>query len=85
MRSWQFNKFGNITSLKMEEIQTNGIDAHGYTHEELQKAREEIVTLLNSADQRPLIDRIFPMEQVQEAFAYLKQGPMGKVLIGPMS
>ncbi len=74
-----------IAHLIFKQIQINGIDAHGYTHEELQKVWEEIVALLDSSDQRQLVDKFFPMEQVQEAFAYLKQGPMGKVLIGPMS
>jgi NADPH2:quinone reductase len=71
-----------IALLIFKQIQINGINVHAYTSEESQKAWEKIVALLNSSDQRPLIDRVFPMEQVQEAFAYLKQGPMGKVLVG---
>lgn len=74
-----------VAHIIFKQIQINGIDLHGYTHEELQEVWKKTVDLLDSSGQRPLIDKVFPMEQVQEAFAHLKQGPMGKVLIGPMS
>ena len=36
---------------------------------------------LKAAGARPLIDEIFPMDKVQEAFARLAGGHMGKVLV----
>ena len=37
--------------------------------------------LLASAGVRPLVDSVFPFVQLPQAFARLKQGPMGKVLL----
>ena len=30
---------------------------------------------------KPLVDRVFPFDQIQKAFARLAEGPMGKVLL----
>ena len=37
--------------------------------------------MLGNAKASPLIDRVFPMEEVQEAFAHLAGGHLGKVLV----
>jgi NADPH:quinone reductase len=33
------------------------------------------------AGQKPVIDKVFPFEDVKLAFARLAEGPMGKVLV----
>jgi NADPH2:quinone reductase len=40
---------------------------------------------MNTAGQRPVIDRIFPFEDVKAAFARLAEGPLGKVLVSVAS
>jgi NADPH2:quinone reductase len=36
---------------------------------------------LNKTGARPLIDHVFPFDQLPAAFDRLAQGPMGKVLV----
>ena len=46
-----------------------------------QEAWSHLVAAMNGAGAKPVIDRIFPMDQVQEAFARLSGGHLGKVLV----
>lgn len=62
-------------------IRIEGLSVSAYTAEEAQAAWAEIVRRLDAAGQRPVIDGVYPMDQAQEAFARLKSGPMGKVLL----
>jgi NADPH2:quinone reductase len=40
-----------------------------------------VLRLLASAGQRPLVDAVFPFEDLPKAFERLAQGPMGKVIL----
>lgn len=62
-------------------IRIQGLNIGAYTAQESQEAWTKIVAALDKAGKRPLIDRVFPMAQVQEAFAHMASGPLGKVLI----
>jgi NADPH2:quinone reductase len=79
---------GLLAGLKSEVIlgllifkclRIQGMNVGAYTPDQSQKAWAGIVQALAENGQRPLIDTIFPFEEVQEAFAKLGQGPFGKV------
>jgi len=74
-----------IGTFMFKRIHIIGIAVGDYTPAEAQSAWNKIVETLKKTKQRPLVDRIFPIEQVQEAFEHLSKGPMGKVVIGPMN
>jgi NADPH2:quinone reductase len=52
-----------------------------YTNAESRSAWQQILAALDSRGARPLIDRVFPFDQLPAAFARLAEGPMGKVLL----
>jgi NADPH2:quinone reductase len=52
-----------------------------YTPEESRTAWQELLTVMAKSAAHPLVDRIFPFEQLPQAFERLAEGPMGKVLI----
>jgi len=72
----------NTGTLFFRRNRIGGVAVADYTREQAQSAWEEIVGRLNGLGRRPVIDRVFPFEQVREAFAHLARGPMGKVLVG---
>ena len=73
-----------IGSFMFKRIHIVGIAVGSYTPPDAQAAWAKIVETLDGAGKRPLVDRVFSLEEVQEGFAHLDKGPMGKVLIGPM-
>jgi NADPH2:quinone reductase len=52
-----------------------------YTAESARIAWTEIVRRMTETGVRPVVDSVFPFEQVVEAFGRLAQGPMGKVVV----
>lgn len=52
-----------------------------YTPEESQSAWQELLRVMARSGARPLVDRVFPFEQLPQAFERLAEGPMGKVLV----
>ncbi len=72
------------TTLIFKRIQIHGIQVAMYSDEGVHKAWREICDLIKPAKEKILIDKIFPFDCLPAAFDHLKQGPMGKVLIGPM-
>lgn len=75
----------NPLSLLFERREIHGIHVGDFTEAEAREAWEKMTALFAPRQVRPVIDRIFPFDQVQEAFEYMKGGPMGKVVIGPVS
>ena len=71
----------NTASLFFRRIRLGGVAVGAYTNAECRAAWQNVLELLNRAGARPLVDRVFPFEQLREAFARLAEGPMGKVLI----
>ena len=63
-------------SLKIE-----GLSVSSFTPEGAQTAWSEIVRLLNRADRRPPIGGVVGFEEVQDGFAHLAQGVLGKVVV----
>jgi NADPH:quinone reductase len=73
-------KFATAT-LFFRRLRIGGVAVGTYTPPESQAAWAALLAVLERAGAKPIIDSVFPFEQIQEAFARLKQGPMGKVLV----
>jgi NADPH2:quinone reductase len=70
----------NTARIFFKRLRIGGVSVGAYTPGEAQEYWSRIVTLLGN--QRPVIDRVFPFAEVPQAFARLRQGPLGKVVIG---
>jgi NADPH2:quinone reductase len=75
----------NVGKMIFKRIHICGIAVGSQSPAEARANFEQVVAVLARAGSRPLVDRVFAFEQVQEAFAYLERGPMGKVVIGPIN
>jgi NADPH2:quinone reductase len=71
----------NTATLFFRRNRIGGVAVGAYTNQESHQAWKASLELLNKTGARPLIDHVFPFDQLPEAFARLAQGPMGKVLI----
>jgi NADPH2:quinone reductase len=71
----------NTGSLFFRRIRLGGVAVGAYTNAESRAAWQDVLQLLRRTGARPLIDSVFPFDQLREAFTRLAQGPMGKVLI----
>lgn len=71
----------NTGTLFFRRNRIGGVAVGDYTPEQAQTSWKEIVRRLDAAGQKPVIDKIYPFEEVKSAFARLSQGPMGKVLV----
>jgi NADPH:quinone reductase-like Zn-dependent oxidoreductase len=52
-----------------------------YTPEQHREAWHELGAILARTGARPLVDRVFPFEELPQAFEHLASGPMGKVVL----
>jgi NADPH:quinone reductase len=52
-----------------------------YTPEETRATWHELLKVMHASGARPQIDRVFPFEQLPQAFERLRSGPMGKVIV----
>jgi NADPH2:quinone reductase len=71
----------NTASLFFRRNRIGGVAVGDYTPQSAQADWKEIVRRLAVAGKKPVVDRIFPFEEVPAAFRRLAQGPMGKVLV----
>jgi NADPH2:quinone reductase len=71
----------NTATLFFRRNRIGGVSVGDYTPDVAQAAWRQIVDRLTAVGKRPVVDRVFPFEEVKEAFARLAQGPMGKVLV----
>jgi NADPH2:quinone reductase len=71
----------NTGTLFFRRNRIGGVAVGDYTAETAHTAWTEIVRRLAEAGMRPVIDGVFPFEQVIAAFGRLAQGPMGKVVV----
>lgn len=70
-----------LAPIIFKQTRIEGVQVGAWTPEEAQVAWDGIVEKLNASNQRPVIDEVFPFEQVHPAFARLEEGPLGKVLV----
>ena len=75
----------NPLKILFKRLQVHGIQVGDYTDSGVQGAWSQIVETLRKTEAKPLIDKVYPFDQVQEAFKHLRRGPMGKIVVGPMS
>jgi NADPH2:quinone reductase len=74
----------NPLEILFKRLQIHGIQVSMYSEAESQSAFEALCRLLEPSKTKPLVDKTFPFEQVQEAFAYMRETAMGKVVVGPI-
>jgi NADPH:quinone reductase len=71
----------NTASLFFRRLQIGGVAVGTYSRQQALAAWDEVLSLLKSRGATPLVDQVFAFDQLPQAFARLKAGPMGKVLI----
>ena len=71
----------NTGTLFFRRNRIGGVAVGDYTMEAAQTAWVEIVRRLAETGARPVVDGVFPFEEVLAAFHRLEQGPMGKVVV----
>lgn len=71
----------NTATLFFRRVRIGGVAVGAYTNQESRQAWKASLELLNKTGARPLIDQVFPFDQLPAAFERLAKGPMGKVLI----
>jgi NADPH2:quinone reductase len=71
----------NTATLFFRRIRIGGVAVGAYTNQESRQAWKACLELMNRTGARPLIDHVFPFDQLHAAFERLAEGPMGKVLI----
>ena len=70
-----------VALLIHKNLQLQGMSVSAFTAQEAQEAWQKILECYAHKGKRPLISHVFNFEQVQEAFAHLHAGPLGKVVI----
>jgi NADPH2:quinone reductase len=71
----------NSASLIFRRLRLGGVAVGSYGPADGQTAWKQIVGVLAKRDDRPLVDHVFPFDQLPAAFERLEKGPMGKVLL----
>ncbi len=71
----------NTAALFFRRIRLGGVAVGAYTNAESRAAWQEVVRLLSRQGAKPLVDKVFPFGDIQQAFARLAEGPLGKVLL----
>jgi NADPH2:quinone reductase len=71
----------NTAKLFFRRLRIGGVAISTYTNAESRTAWDQVVAALERTNHRPLVDHVYPFEQLPDAFARLAEGPMGKVLI----
>lgn len=70
-----------LGGLLFKEVRIEGVAVGAFTPEETQVVWQAIVHQLGSGGVRPLVDKVFPMGQVLDAFDHLAGDHMGKIVI----
>ena len=71
----------NTAALLFRRLRLGGVHVGAYTNPEAHAAWQRILELLSGTGARPLVDSVFPFDQLPKAFERLAQGPLGKVLL----
>lgn len=71
----------NTASLIFRRIRVGGVSVGAYGSAEMRAAWEDVLRLLRKTGAKPLVDSVFPFDQLPQAFARLAEGPMGKVVL----
>ncbi len=71
----------NTATLFFRRLRIGGVAVGAYTREESNAAWQDVLSLLAKTGAKPLVDQVFPFDQLIPAFERLARGPMGKVLL----
>ena len=71
----------NTASLFFRRVRIGGVAVATYSNEQSRDAWQRLLEVLARTGAAPIIDHVFPFDDVQAAFARLEAGPMGKVLV----
>ena len=71
----------NTGTLFSRRVRIGAMALGYYTPEETHAAWQEVLLQLARSGARPLVDRVFPFDQLPQALQHLAEGPMGKVLL----
>ena len=71
----------NTATLFFRRLRIGGVAVGAWSNAESRAAWQQVVELLTRAGARPQVDKVFPFDQLPQAFERLAQGPMGKVLL----
>jgi len=71
----------NTAALLFRRLRLGGVNVGAPGNDEARAAWRQILELLSRMGARPLVDSVFPFDQLPQAFERLAQGPMGKVLL----
>jgi len=71
----------DLGAVLFKQARIEGVHVGKYTPGQARHTWDRVVATLDTANARPVIDTVFDMRDVQDAFAYLKGGHMGKVLV----
>jgi NADPH2:quinone reductase len=71
----------NTASLIFRRLRVGGVAVGAFSRPEAHAAWNALVSMLARSNAKPLVDHIFPFEDLPAAFDRLAAGPMGKVLL----
>ena len=71
----------NTSSLFFRRLRIGGVAVGSYSNAESRAAWRSILSTMQRAKVKPIIDHVFAFDQLPAAFDRLAEGPMGKVLI----
>jgi NADPH:quinone reductase len=71
----------NIASLFFRRLRVGGVAISTNKPPESRAAWDASVRMLDGIGVRPVVDRVFPFDQLRPAFEWLEEGPIGKVLL----
>jgi len=71
----------NTATMFFRRLKMGGVAVGTYSNTEARAAWSTILALLSGIGARPLVDKVFPLEILPQAFDHLARGPMGKVLL----
>lgn len=71
----------NTAALLFRRLRLGGVAVGAYANSESRAAWQQVLGLLARTGARPLVDSVFPFDQLPRAFERLAQGPMGKVVV----
>jgi NADPH2:quinone reductase len=71
----------NTATLFFKRLRIGGVAVADFTAESAQETWKAMVARLDKIGRRPVVDRVWPFEEVPVAFQRLAEGPMGKVLV----
>lgn len=71
----------NTATLFFRRIRIGGVAVGAWSNAESRAAWQQVLVLLARTGARPLVDSVFPFDELPQAFERLRAGPMGKVLL----